>query len=516
MCSGFEDCNIFYVEATGELAHIGKFLWSPADVPWATMTKIKKGDCIIHYITEKAGGKEFVGVSKAADSAKTIDRAQSQVRFMEIGGDLNYIQEWLSKYEKFYFIPLEGFYRFKKSVKLDEAISMLGVNPYEVIPQNYIRRVELGRKILEIACGISYMPSLSSALERFVALLMLAGKNVLLVGAPGVGKTELALKAARFFTNCEPEVEAGREDLSYDDLIARYIATKDGKLERRLGSLARAVERSWESLETGGGPCHFVLDEINRANIDVALGRFFTVLDVEHRPYVKVLEDIDVKRPYVPLSFRVFATMNVIDRGQLFKLSFALLRRFAYVYVLPPHRRSTPSSPPRLKAEDRNAYLSYAERAYRGLDMKGYLDQDVATILRLPLPQPRDIVDKADELGLLGILDWALGIADELGLEIGPSMILDVLKTTAVYVAAPDSLKPEEGAFVDLVVSSLILPYFASIAPRIRQKAILSARPPREVETIREIVSQIEKWFGRSSTSYIVASSFLYEVPAEV
>ncbi|AAL65095.1 hypothetical protein PAE3687 [Pyrobaculum aerophilum str. IM2] len=356
----------------------------------------------------------------------------------------------------------------------------------------------------------------SAPLERFVALLILSGKNVLLVGAPGVGKTELALRAARFFTCCEPEVEAGREDLSYEDLVWSYAVGPDGKLERRLGSLGRAVKRSWESLAKGGGPCHYVLDEINRANIDVALGRVFTALDVEHRPRVKVFEEAGVEPPLIPTSLRVFATMNVVDRGQLFKLSFALLRRFAYVYVPPPHKSISPRLEiPHIIKRDID-FTPYAERAYKSLTINGVGPGDIPTILKLPIPQPGEILAEVDRLGLTSLLNWALEKAERLGLEVGPSMILDVLKIAAVRAAAPNSLKLEKGAFIDFVASSLVLPYFASAAPRVRQKAILSARPPGELEEMRKIVNEVKEFFGETSASYTVARGLLYELPAEV
>jgi hypothetical protein len=331
-----------------------------------------------------------------------------------------------------------------------------------------------------------------------------------------VGKTELALRAAGFFTSCEPEVEVGREDLSYDDLVVKYVVLEGGRLERRLGSLARAVARSWDSIRQGGGPCHFVFDEINRANVDVALGRIFTALDVEHRTRVKVFDGL-VDPPYIPLSFRVFATMNVVDRGQLFKLSFALLRRFAYVYMTPPHITPKPQlNKNNLPTAQRDLFRPYAERALRYLAMRGVLEEDLATLVVLDLPKDvKGLLDEAERLGLLGILKWALDEAEGLGLEVGPSMVLDVLRVVAVHAAAPSSLRLSDEVFVDYVVSSLILPYFAAVAPRVRQKAVLSARRPREVEDMKKMWGEISKWLGEHSLSIRVMDGLLHELPVE-
>ncbi|MEM0276437.1 AAA family ATPase [Pyrobaculum sp.] len=523
MCTGFEDCGAFFVEASGDVSHVGKFLWSPADKPWKAMEEIRSGDCVLHYVTEKAGVKGFVGVSKAAEPAKQVDKAESERLFQSLGVEPSYYSQWLSKHDKFYFVPLKGFRRFDKPLGLEEVVAM-GISVFEVVPQNYIRKTPYGKRILEAACrqsgprscgGVDAAPS--DELEKFVALLMLAGKNVLFVGAPGVGKTLLARRAACFFTECPPMVEAGREDLAYEDLAIRYAVGPDGRVERRLGSLARAVAESWASLRRGGGPCHFIIDEINRANIDVVMGRFFTVLDMEHRSVeIPELEEAGVDPPRVPLSFRVFATMNVVDRGQLFRMSFALLRRFAYVYVLPPHKKIEPEKSPRETAKELGLYRPYAEAAYKALTLKSDLENDVATLIRLPIPQPEKIAEEADRLGILHLVDHLLESADKIGLEVGPSMIVDVLKAVAVYASAPPSLKPREEVFVDYVVSSLVLPYFAAAIPRIRQKALYTSKAFEEARELNEVASKIREWLGERSASYHVARGLLYELPAKV
>ncbi|MCU7787292.1 AAA family ATPase [Pyrobaculum sp. 3827-6] len=472
---------------------------------------------MIHYLTEEAGLKAFVGVSRVSEAARRVSKEESLRLLSDV--NLEYYRRWLDNFGEFYFVPLRGFTEFRRPLKLEEVLRVLGVAHPVLIPQNYLKEVpeQYGRRIIEMGCGGDGEISGGSVeLERFVALLMLAGKNVLLVGAPGVGKTELALRAAGFFTSCEPEVEVGREDLSYDDLVVKYVVLEGGRLERRLGSLARAVARSWDSIRQGGGPCHFVFDEINRANVDVALGRIFTALDVEHRARVKVFDGL-VDPPYIPLSFRVFATMNVIDRGQLFRLSFALLRRFAYVYMTPPHITPKPQlNKNSLPTSQRDLFRPYAERALRYLAMRGVLEEDLATLVVLGLPGVEELLGEADRLGLLGVLEWALGVADRLGLEVGPSMALDVLRVVAVHAAAPSSLRLSDDVFVDYVVSSLILPYFAAVAPRVRQKAVLSARQPREVNEVRDMREKIGEWLGAQSLSIRVMEGLLHELPVEV
>jgi len=94
-----------------------------------------------------------------------------------------------------------------------------------------------------------------------------------------------------------------------------------------------------------------VVDELNRSNFDGAFGPLFTVLagQAVTLPYKRVgfqspisivppcgiaPDDTDVVR--VPEPWRLIATMNLYDREFLFRLSYALMRRFAFIEVASP------------------------------------------------------------------------------------------------------------------------------------------------------------------------------------
>ncbi len=88
---------------------------------------------------------------------------------------------------------------------------------------------------------------------------------------------------------------------------------------------------------------------MNRANTDRALGPLFTVLSgqavvlpaeqdgypVRIRPQALPTE-LGHTEYVVPADWRIIATTNVLDRALLFDLSFALMRRFAFVEVPAP------------------------------------------------------------------------------------------------------------------------------------------------------------------------------------
>jgi MoxR-like ATPase len=163
-----------------------------------------------------------------------------------------------------------------------------------------------------------------------------AGKHLLLIGPPGTGKSAigsaLAQHAADVYDLEKPLLATASADWTAYDTIGGWTQRADQRLAFRPGVLTRAIgERRW-----------LVLDELNRADVDKCLGEAFTVLaggeaqtaytDDEGAPV-----RIGRGSTYDPGEwFRVIATMNVRDKASLFRLSYALLRRFAIIEVPAP------------------------------------------------------------------------------------------------------------------------------------------------------------------------------------
>jgi hypothetical protein len=94
-----------------------------------------------------------------------------------------------------------------------------------------------------------------------------------------------------------------------------------------------------------------VIDELNRSNFDRAFGQLFTVLAGQAvvlpfkrkgQPHplsitpagVDAPPDTDVIR--LASWWRIIATINVFDKNLLFEMSYALMRRFAFIEVTAP------------------------------------------------------------------------------------------------------------------------------------------------------------------------------------
>ena len=168
--------------------------------------------------------------------------------------------------------------------------------------------------------------------NKLVALLS-NKKNIILQGAPGVGKTYAAKRLAYSIMGIKDKDRVMmiqfHQSYSYEDFIMGFRPSERG-FELRKGAFynfCKAAEIDNENAY------FFIIDEINRGNLSKIFGELFMLIENDKRGIELQLLYSDEKFA-VPENVYIIGMMNTADRS-LAMLDYALRRRFAFYEIKP-------------------------------------------------------------------------------------------------------------------------------------------------------------------------------------
>ena len=183
-----------------------------------------------------------------------------------------------------------------------------------------------------------------SEFERILSIWNLK-KNLVLQGAPGVGKSFVAKRLAYALIGARDpkrvEMVQFHQSYGYEDFVQGYRPDGAGGFVLRAGIFYEFCERARKFPEQS---YVFIIDEINRGNLSKIFGELMLLIEADKRSpdWAARLSYSSPTDPsfYVPSNVFIIGMMNTADRS-LSLVDYALRRRFGFVTLEPQFQSPT-------------------------------------------------------------------------------------------------------------------------------------------------------------------------------
>ena len=228
----------------------------------------------------------------------------------------------------------------------DDDVSRFYQAFYQTEEHEYIEQgpeeIETDSEPFDLGGLIGIAPEMADLIKAALG----SKQHLIIHGPPGTGKTTLARKIAEWL-GADWVILTATSDWTAHEVIGGYMPDGQGGIRFEPGIVLQNFDKV------------VIIDEFNRADIDRAFGPLFSILSeqpvmlpyasnpsdassprVEIMPFARPADsnaDEQSSHEYSPgRNWRLICTLNTYDKASLFQMSYALTRRFAWIYLGAP------------------------------------------------------------------------------------------------------------------------------------------------------------------------------------
>ena len=224
----------------------------------------------------------------------------------------------------------QGAYIWRLRNELKQALEQMDLSTVKLLADEKEKPAEMNSYSKENFLQEVFMTE--SKYDRLNAVLQ-KKKNIILQGAPGVGKTFAARRLAWSIMgeqdNDRVEFVQFHQNYSYEDFVMGYKPVEDG-FELKNGIFYRFCQKAASHPEQD---FFFIIDEINRGNLSKIFGELLMLIEADYRGQSATLAYNGLSFS-VPQNLYLIGMMNTADRS-LAMIDYALRRRFSFFDMEP-------------------------------------------------------------------------------------------------------------------------------------------------------------------------------------